>query len=58
MAHNVDSLHVGDKMRISTELLKQIAEEPRTHDVVRVVRVVLEDDGTKTLWLERSAEAR
>jgi hypothetical protein len=57
MAHNVDSLHVGDKMRISTELLKQIAEEPRTH-VVQVVRVVLEDDGTKTLWLERPAEAR
>jgi hypothetical protein len=57
MAHNVDSLHVGDEMRISTELLKQIAEEPGIH-VVQVVRVVLEDDGTKTLWLERPAEAR
>lgn len=46
---------VGDKFRISTELLKQIADMPNgTSEVVELVEVRVESDDTKTLVVKRA----
>lgn len=54
-----ESIASGDLMRISVELIRQMADEPdRTSPVVKVEKIVLEQDGTKTLWLTRLDQPR
>jgi hypothetical protein len=49
---------VGDLMRISVELIREIAEQPgATTEVVTVADIRLEPDGTKTLTLRRVEHA-
>lgn len=46
-------------MRISVELIRQMVDEPDyTSPVVKVEKIVLEQDGTKTLWLTRIDQPR
>lgn len=48
------SVNVGDRMRISVELIRQIAEAPDfTTHTVRLREVRVEEDGTKTLVMDR-----
>jgi Trp operon repressor len=45
---------VGDRMRISTELLQRIhASRDHWSEIVTLVAVRVEEDGTKTLLVER-----
>jgi hypothetical protein len=54
----VETLVVGDRMRISVELIRQIAEYPNFASfVVYLKEIRVEDDGTKTLVLERVSPA-
>lgn len=46
------AIRVGDTMRVTVPLLEGIYEQPgHSSAVVRVERIVIESDGTKTLWL-------
>ncbi|MBP7568797.1 MAG: hypothetical protein KBA95_01940 [Acidobacteria bacterium] len=48
-----DALVVGDRMRMSVELILRLEE--REHQVlVKVVKVETVSDGTKMLWLSRA----
>lgn len=54
-----ESIASGDLMRISVELIRQMVDEPDyTSPVVKVEKIVLEQDGTKTLWLTRIDQPR
>jgi hypothetical protein len=55
----VDTFVVHDRIRISVELIRQMADEPDFLSVVVEVKEIrLEDDGTKTLVLARLEDAR
>jgi hypothetical protein len=50
------AVFVGDRMKITVALIKQIVDEDPegfTTATVRVARIETEPDGTKTLWMER-----
>ena len=48
-------LEVGDKMRFSVELIEQIREIPdQRTELVEVVEIRVEDDGTKMVTLKRA----
>ena len=50
----VNAVAVGDTMRISVELIKQIDRLPEhASELVKLVEVRVEADGSKTLVLER-----
>ena len=45
----------GDKMRMSVELIRDLASRPDfTSTLVLVKEIRLNDDGTKTIWMERA----
>lgn len=44
------SVNLGDRMRMSVELIRAMQDQPNPV-VVRVISIRIEDDGTKTLWL-------
>lgn len=53
-----DSLVVGDQMRFSVELIRQMAEDPDYSSIlVEVVEIRDEPDGTKMLYLRRGTPA-
>jgi len=50
----IETLHVGDTLRFSVELLKEMIKEPDYRSViVRVVDIRTEADGSKLLVLDR-----
>lgn len=52
------SVVVGDRIRISVALIRQIAKESPVHEslAVKLVDVQVEDDGCKVLHLQRDHE--
>lgn len=55
MSQLVEVLKIGDKMRLSVQLLRDILEQPDSTTVVVVVKELhLQDDGTIDLWVEKS----
>ncbi len=49
---------VGDRMRFSTELLRQIHDQPEHRSpLVEIERIVRLGDGTLELWLKNVVEA-
>lgn len=54
MSEALAAVVIGDRIRISVALIKQIAEEPDHASVVVVLTgIVVEDDGSKVLVLQR-----
>jgi hypothetical protein len=54
----LDRIAVGDRMRFSTELLRQIHDRPdHTTELLRVVKIGVASDGSKTVWLTREPES-
>lgn len=51
----VDVVRVGDRIRFSVELIRQLADEAGVHTLVaEVVEIRRADDGTKTLVMDRA----
>lgn len=52
--HNKSIVKIGDKIRFSTELLKQIHENPYHHsEIVVVEKIETKNDGCKTILLRK-----
>lgn len=50
-----ESVSVGDTMRMSVELIRDIASgDDYATQLVRVKRVVVEKDGSKLMWVEKA----
>jgi hypothetical protein len=54
-----ESVVVGDTMRFSVRLVRQFRAMPNGESpFVRLSRIVVEEDGSKTLWLENVKVAK
>ena len=51
------AIQIGDLMRFSVELLREIAAMPdRSTELVEVVKIETEPDATKMVWLKRASK--
>ncbi len=52
MSQAPDAIAVGDRIRLSVELLRDMYEHPRHRTLlVEVAHLIREHDGTVTVWL-------